>query len=86
MFCLKPPYYCRFENHNVTKNNFANVFLNVAGVNLETKAISNGSKSSQVARRIHKLTDREKLYNTGSLIFDSSFESGNLLYAYEKHS
>lgn len=58
MFCLKPPYYCRFENHNVTKNNFSNVFVNVAGVNLESKTISSGNKSSGVTKRINKLTDR----------------------------
>jgi hypothetical protein len=72
MFCLKPPYYCRFETHNLTKNNFANVFVNVAGINLEAKAISS-NKSIGVTRKINKITEREKLYNTGSLIFDSSF-------------
>jgi hypothetical protein len=38
MFSLKNPYYCRFENHTFTKNNFANIFVNVAGVNLGAKA------------------------------------------------
>lgn len=84
MFSLRNVYYCRFDSHNINKNNFANVFINVAGVNLEAKA--NAVKSSNGSRKFPRLTNGEKRYNTGNLIFDSSFESGNLLYVFEKPS
>ena len=32
------------------------------------------------------MNNGEKRYNTGNLVFDSSFESGNLLYVYERAS
>jgi len=43
-------------------------------------------KSSSGMRKFPRLNNNEKRFNTGNLIFDSSFESGNLLYVFEKSS
>jgi hypothetical protein len=71
----KELYYYRFEP-KMRKNNFANVFMNIGGVNLEAKAKLNNLPAIK-----SKVSSQAK--NNGGLIFDSNFESGNLLYVYK---
>ena len=54
----------------------------MAGLNLSAK------NKTSAERRLSKVWGNcgEKRYNTGSLVFDSAFESGNLLYVYDVRS
>lgn len=61
------------------KNNFANHFMNVAGIHLESKIKHNNFP------QIKSKTATQQCKNNGSLIFDSHFESGNLLYVYKNN-
>jgi Fe-S-cluster containining protein len=59
-------YYSRFEP-KIKKHNFANVFMNIAGINIEAKNKLNNFP--QIKNKI--ATQQSK--NNGSLIFDSHF-------------
>lgn len=75
VYSQKELYYYRFEP-KMRKNNFANVFMNVGGVNLQAKAKLNNLPT------IKNKTSSLPAKNNGGLIFDSNFQSGNLLYVY----
>lgn len=71
-------YYSRFEP-TPKKQNFASVFMNVAGINLESKA--RGSFP-----QIKPKTNAQIIKNNnGPFIFDSHFESGNLLFVFNNN-
>lgn len=66
VYSEKDIYYSRFEP-KIKKHNFANVFMNVAGINIEAKNKLNNFP--QIKNKI--ATQQSK--NNGSLIFDSHF-------------
>ena len=68
-------YYSRFEPA-MRKSNFANVFMSVGGVNVEARL--RGANFPQIRPRANP----QAQVNQGSVMFDSHFECGNLLYAY----
>ena len=76
IYSEKEIYYSRFEP-KIRKQNFANVFMNIAGINIEAK-----NKLNNFPHIKNKIAMQQGK-NNGSVIFDSHFESGNLLYVYK---
>lgn len=55
--------------------------MNIAGINLDNKTKTGNFPQIKTKTGVHSYKDNTN--NNGSLIFDSHFESGNLLYVYK---
>eukprot|EP00919_Chromeraceae_sp_WS-2016_P069344 GHVR01164304.1.p1 GENE.GHVR01164304.1~~GHVR01164304.1.p1 ORF type:complete len:114 (-),score=2.47 GHVR01164304.1:1593-1934(-) len=78
LYSNKIPVYARFGNQ-IIKRNFANVLLNVGGINLDLERIR---KKPLPKLEFLKSKVKNNIRTKNNLVFDSHFESGNLLYVY----
>ena len=63
----------RFDT-GLRKNCVASVFMNIGGIHLEKKI------------NFPQITQKKNQISNASLIFDSDFESGNLLFVFKEHN
>jgi len=57
--------------------------MNIAGINLDSKV--KAGNFPQIKSKTGIQSHKNNANNNGSLIFDSHFESGNLLYVYKNN-